>query len=233
MKINRLQVVLVSIALLTSAILAQVLEPRELMARTAAIHLETAIPRQFDGWTEVPNMQPIVPADPEGVVDPDANNGRIYSQEVGRGYVDRSGNVVMLLVAYGPVQNYRLKAHRPEMCYTAAGFRISGKHADQLTLGNEQNPLKLTRLIAQREARFEPISYWMRVGNDIATGVVDRQIIRLKYGLRGIIPDGALIRISTVGLSEEMAFKVQDRFIRDFLAAVAPQDREFFAGTRS
>jgi EpsI family protein len=232
MKINRLQVVLVSIALLTSAVLAEFLAPRELMARTAALDLEKAIPQQFGAWTLVPNIQPVTPSDPEGVVDPDSKTGLIYSQEVGRGYTDRSGNIVMLMVAYGPVQNYRLKAHRPEMCYTAAGFRISGKHGEELTYGNKgQQPLRLTRLIAEREARFEPISYWMRVGNDIATGVVDRQIIRLKYGLRGIIPDGALIRISTVGLSQEMAFKVQDQFIRDFLAAVAPQDRKFFTGT--
>ena len=231
MKINRLQVVLVSIALLTSSILAEVLAPRELMARTAALDLETAIPRQFGGWTPVPSIQPITPAEPEGVVDPDAKNGQVYSQEVSRGYADRSGNVVMFLVAYGPVQNYRLKAHRPEICYTAAGFRISGKHEEVLAIGKGEQPLKLTRLVAEREARFEPISYWMRVGNDIATGVVDRQIIRLKYGLRGIIPDGALIRISTVGLSEEMSFKVQDQFIRDFLDAVAPQDRKFFTGT--
>jgi EpsI family protein len=135
------------------------------------------------------------------------------------------------MVAYGPVQNYRLKAHRPEMCYTAAGFRISQKHGEELTYTEGQQPLKLTRLVAERESRFEPISYWMRVGNDIATGVVDRQIIRLKYGLRGIIPDGALIRISTVGLSQEMSFKVQDQFIHDFLEAIAPQDRKFFTGT--
>jgi EpsI family protein len=232
MTLNRLQIALVAVALVTSAVLAEVLAPRELMARTASLDLEKSVPRQFGAWTLVPNVQPISPADPEGVIDPngDGKNGQIYSQEVGRGYVDRSGNVVMLLVAYGPVQNYRLKAHRPEMCYTAAGFRISGKHGEELAYGKGQQPLKITRLIAEREARFEPISYWMRVGNDIATGVVDRQLIRLKYGLRGLIPDGALIRISTVGLSEEMSFKVQDQFIRDFLGAVAPQDRKFFTG---
>jgi EpsI family protein len=231
MKINRLQVVLVSAALLIVAILAEVLAPHELMARTASVDLEEAIPRQFGGWSLVPNMQPITPSDPEGVVDPDSKNAPVYSQEVGRSYVDRSGDIVMLMVAYGPVQNYRLKAHRPEICYTAAGFRISGKHGEELGYNKDREPLKLTRLVAQREARYEPISYWMRVGNDIATGIVDRQIIRLKYGLRGIIPDGALIRTSTVGLSQEMSFKVQDQFIRDFLAAVAPQDRKFFTGT--
>ena len=231
MKINPLQIVLVSIALLGSAILAEVLTPRQLMARTASIDLETAIPRQFGGWTLLPNIQPIAPSEPEGIVDPDAKNAPVYSQEVGRSYVDRSGNLVMLMVAYGPVQNYRLKAHRPEVCYTAAGFRISGKHGEELAYNKDQQPLKLTRLVAEREARFEPVSYWMRVGNDIATGVVDRQVIRLKYGLRGIIPDGALIRVSTVGLSEKTSFKVQDQFIRDFLGAVASQDRKFFTGT--
>ena len=50
MKINPLQSVLVAIALLGSAFLAEVLAPRQLMARTASIDLETAIPRQFGGW---------------------------------------------------------------------------------------------------------------------------------------------------------------------------------------
>jgi EpsI family protein len=232
MRTNRVQVVLASIALLTSAVLADVLAPRELMARSGALDLEMAIPKQFGAWTLAPNVQPIAPSEAEGVVDPDAKNGQIYSQEVGRSYVDRSGNLVMLMVAYGPVQNYRLKAHRPEMCYTAAGFRISEKHGEELAVSAGGPPLKVTRLVAEREARFEPISYWMRVGNDIATGVVDRQIIRLKYGLRGLIPDGALFRISTVGLSKEISYKVQDQFIRDFLAAIAPDDRKFFTGTR-
>ena len=142
MKINPLQIVLVSIALLGSAILAEVLTPRQLMARTASIDLETAIPRQFGGWTLLPNIQPITPSEPEGIVDPDAKNAPVYSQEVGRSYVDRSGNLVMLMVAYGPVQNYRLKAHRPEVCYTAAGFRISGKHGEELAYNKDQQPLK-------------------------------------------------------------------------------------------
>jgi EpsI family protein len=140
------------------------------MARTGSIDLETAIPRQFGAWTLVPEIKPVTPADPEGVVDPDAKLNQIYSQEVSRGYRDPSGNIVMLLVAYGPVQNFRLKAHRPEICYTAAGFRISDKHGEELVYPGAQHPLKMTRLTAQRESRLEPISYWMRVGNDVSTG---------------------------------------------------------------
>jgi EpsI family protein len=232
LKANRVQIILASIALLAAAVLAQVLAPRELMARTSAsLNLETVIPKQFGIWTLVPNISPVTPADPEGYVEADANSTRIYSQEVGRGYTDGHGNIVMLMVAYGPVQNFRLKAHRPEMCYTAAGFRVSGKTAAEVSYRPDATPLKVAHVIAERESRFEPISYWMRVGNDITTGVIDRQLIRLKYGLRGIIPDGALMRVSTVGMPEQASYALQNLFIRDLLAAIAPQDRKFFTGT--
>jgi EpsI family protein len=230
-KINRVQIVLASIVLLAAAVMAKVLEPRELMARTSAsLNLETVIPKQFGTWTLVPSISPVTPADPEGYV-ADANSKRIYSQEVGRGYTDGRGNTVMLMVAYGPVQNFRLKAHRPEMCYTAAGFRVSPKTSAEVSYREGAAPLKVAHVIAERESRFEPISYWMRVGNDITTGVLDRQWIRLKYGLRGIIPDGALMRVSTIGLPQKASYELQDQFIRDLLAAISPKDRSFFTGT--
>jgi EpsI family protein len=230
-KAIRVQIVLASIALLAAAVLAQVLAPRELMARaSAALSLENVIPKQFGIWTLVPNISPVTPADPEGYVEADANSTRIYSQEVGRTYTDGHGNIVMLMVAYGPVQNFRLKAHRPEMCYTAAGFRVSSKTAAEVSYRPDAAPLKVAHLIAERESRFEPITYWMRVGNDITTGVVDRQLIRLKYGLQGIIPDGALMRVSTVGMPAQASYAIQNQFIRDLLEAIAPQDRKFFTG---
>jgi EpsI family protein len=231
MKLNRIQVILASIAILVSAVLAEVLAPRELMARTqASPSLESMIPRQFGTWTLVPQISPVKPPDPDGYVQADPFSGKIYSQEVGRGYTDGHGNIVMLLVAYGPVQNYRLKSHRPEICYTANGFRISGKTETTINYRDGAPPIKMMRLIAERESRFEPLSYWMRVGNDISNGVVDHQLSRLKYGLRGIIPDGALVRISTIGLPLEASFKLQDQFIRDLLAAIPPQELKFFTG---
>ncbi|HKY09606.1 MAG TPA: exosortase-associated EpsI family protein, partial [Candidatus Binatia bacterium] len=72
-----------------------------------------------------------------------------------------------------------------------------------------------------------------RVGNDVATGVIERQVIKLKYGLRGIIPDGALIRVSTTGLPVEAAYQIQDRFIRELLAEIAPENRRLLVGDGS
>ena len=232
MKLNRIQVVLACVAMIAAAILAQVLTPRELMARTAAsMDLQKIIPQNFGTWTLVPSISPVTPTEPEGYVQPDRFSAKIYSQEVARGYSDGRGNIVMLLVAYGPVQNYRLKSHRPEICYTANGFRVSDKYKSQISYRDGAEPINLTRLTTQRETRLEPVSYWMRVGNDIATGPVESQIIRLKYGLRGMIPDGALVRVSTIGLSPEASFALQDKFIRDLLAAIPSDELKFFIGT--
>lgn len=195
------------------------------MARSSdSFDLQKIIPHQFGEWTLVPNIRLIEPPGP------DTLSRQLYSQEIGRGYRDREGHLVMLLVAYGPNQSNRLQLHRPEICYAADGFRVLRSFRTELSYKMDAPALKLTRLIARREVRLEPVSYWMRIGDDISTGVFERQVIKLKYGLRGIVPDGALIRVSTTGLTEETAFQTQDRFIRDLLGALTPENLKFFVG---
>jgi EpsI family protein len=230
MQINRVQAILASEAILSTAVLAEAIRPRELLASTqVAPDLEQIIPRDFGQWHLVPNVGLVTPSEPSAYLERDVST-RIYSQELARGYADKAGNMVMFLVAYGPIQNYRLKSHLPEVCYGAAGFRVSAKTVTQLSYQDDTRPLTVSRVTAEKERRFEPITYWMKVGADVATGVFDRQIARMKYGLRGIIPDGALIRVSTVGMSETASYKLQDQFIRDLLGALGPQDRKFFTG---
>jgi len=230
MRVNPVQATLATIAILLTAVLAEVLAPRQLMARAyVALNLEQAIPTRFGDWSSSSSAALITPSEAD-YVEPDANSSRIYSKEISRAYTDRDGNLVMLLIAYGPVQNHRLRAHRPEFCYTAAGFNVSNKASTELSYRAGAPPLRMTRLITQRESRFEPVSYWLKTGDEIAGGIVDQTVIRLKYGLRGIIPDGALVRVSTVGLTAEASFAVQDRFIRELVASVAPETRKFLLG---
>jgi len=73
----------------------------------------------------------------------------------------------------------------------------------------------------------------MRIGDEVATGVIERTLIRLRLTLHGKIAGGALIRFSTIGLPEQFAYPVQDRFIRDLLNAVPPSDLSFFIGDGS
>src|SRR5665213_562691 len=181
MRINPVQAALACFAILSAGVLAEAIKPRELLASThVAPDLEKVIPRDFGQWHLAPNVGLVTPSDAGAYVKRDLE-AKIYSQEISRGYVDDAGNMVMFLVAYGPVQNYRLKSHLPEVCYSAAGFRVSAKTVTHLTYQEGAPPLTVSRLTARKEQRFEPITYWMKVGGDVATGVFDRQIARMKY----------------------------------------------------
>jgi EpsI family protein len=230
MKTNQINSILATLAILVTAVCANVFIPRTLMASAnPSLNLELMIPQAFGKWKYRPTLGLVTPTVPE-FVETNELASKIYSQEIGRTYVDDEGHTVMLLIAYGPEQNYRLKAHRPEVCYTAQGFRVWDKTEHGLTISDNAAPLKFSRLITQRESRFEPVSYWLRVGNDVSTGVFDNQILRFKYGLRGLIPDGALIRISTIGLPAPQSFELQDRFIKDLLTSITPTAQRFLIG---
>ena len=176
---SRIHAVLAAVTIVGAAGLAHVAVPRELMAiSTEAFDLQKVVPDKFGEWTADPRIRLIAPPEPDGFA------RQFYSQEIARGYRDREGNLVMLLVAYGPNQSSRLQIHRPEICYTADGFRVSSPSRVDVTYREGAPPLKLLRLTARREARVEPISYWMRVGDDISTNQVDRQLIKLKLAMQ-------------------------------------------------
>lgn len=231
MRINPIQALAASVVILGSAALSEILRPHELMASASTVlDLDRTIPRRFGQWSLIPSSGLVTPTGTAGYAKEELS-AKIYSQEVTRSYTDGAGHLVMLVVAYGPVQDYRLKAHLPEVCYGAAGFRVSPKTVTGLSYPGGARTLSLSRVTATKEGRFEPVSYWIRIGHDIATGVFDRQMARMKYGLQGLIPDGALFRVSTVGVSEEVSYKLQDQFIRDLIGAIPLEHRAFFVGS--
>ena len=219
--------ILSCVALLGAALLACVLTPHYLMARTHEVFdIDSHIPRSFGEWSPLPGVQAIKPP-------PDGLEAEIYNQEVARVLVDKDGHVVFFIVAYGESQSDRLQLHHPEVCYTAQGFRVTRPVTSKFEWSPSAPLIPLTRLVATREDRLEPISYWMRIGYDVSNSNWARQALKLRYGLRGWIPDGALFRVSTVGVPQDVSFKVQDKFIRDLLNAVTPETRAFMVGDPS
>jgi EpsI family protein len=218
-------ILLACVALLGAMLLAMAMTPHNLMARTHDVfNIDKHLPTQFGDWKPVEGLNVVAPPAPDSL------EREVYNQEASRGFVDPEGHVVMLMVAYGESQSDRLQLHHPEVCYTAQGFRVSGTSSARLAYSPSAPPLKVTRLVAAREERIEPISYWMRIGYDNSNSNWTRQMLKLGYGLRGWVPDGALFRVSTVGVPAEQGFKIQDRFIRDLLHAVDPATREFMVG---
>ncbi len=221
---RKVNLVLSCAAMLAAALLAYVVTPHRLMARTHDVFdIDAHIPHAFGDWSPLPGVQAVRPP-------PDGLEAEIYNQEVSRAYVDKDGHAVMLMIAYGESQSDRLQLHHPEVCYTAQGFRVSRPVTSKFAWSASAPPMALTRLVATREDRIEPISYWMRIGYDVTNSNWARNALKLEYGLRGWIPDGALFRVSTVGVPADVSFKVQETFVRDLLNAVPPETRAFMIG---
>lgn len=215
-RIRALVVLALSIAAL---VIAQLWRPTaHLSDMHARMNLETAFPKQFAGWRLDDRM-------PVQLVSPDqqALLNKIYNQTLSRTYVNAAGDRVMLSVAYGGDQSDGTRAHRPEVCYPAQGFQLVRQREARISLSGQ--PLDVRQLVAKQGGRIEPISYWVIVGERVALSGTQQKLAQLGYSVRGIIPDGMLIRVSSIDPDAARAWNVQSGFVNDMAAAVAPDWR--------
>ena len=73
--------------------------------------------------------------------------------------------------------------------------------------------------------RNEPITYWVVVGNEVATSGIEQKLAQMRYGLRGVIADGMLVRVSSIDPDMARGHAVQSGFIADMAAAIPSQAR--------
>lgn len=215
----------IGVLMVASAILAVVLKPHERMAdELPPIALADAIPKQFGDW-HIDNS--IVPVDPSP--DVEAKLQEIYSQTLARTYANSEGQRVMLSIAYGADQSGDgNQVHRPEFCYTAQGFQLISSNIGSLV--TEYGKLPVRRLLAVQGRRNEPITYWITIGDQATLPGFRRKLSQLAYGLTGTVPDGMLVRVSSINSNTESAYELQAKFVRDMLASMDPQDRIRAAG---
>jgi exosortase B len=198
-----------SLALLLAAGAAHFLTPTRYQADQRAIDLETLVPQSFADW-RIDEQAQIALVSPEMK----ASLDRLYSQSLARTYINSQGQRIMLSIAYGGNQlGNELQAHRPEYCYRAQGFSLLDAHESQLSLPGQS--LSVRRLVARQDARNEPVTYWMTVGDQLALPGLSRKLAQIRYGLQGQIPDGMLVRISSLDRESERAFALQAAFVAD------------------
>lgn len=211
---------LVGMVMSGAAGLALAMKPTQrLSERGAPVDLEAMIPKSFGGWRIDTRYAPIV-LSPELK----ARLDDLYNQTLSRTYIDDSGASVMLSIAYGGDQsNDATQVHRPEFCYVAQGFQLIASDAAALLVAQQTIPVR--RLLAVAGLRSEPITYWVTIGDKATLPGFDRKLLQLRYGLTGAVPDGMLVRVSSLGTDAPTQYALQERFIHDLLAAVEPAQR--------
>lgn len=215
--------VLLGGAMLSAAAGALALTPRTHVQFLGSRKLDGIIPRKIGAWTEHPSDAFILPRDPDSL------SAQLYNDTVARLYVSPDSIPVMIVVAYGNLQNDQLQLHRPEVCYAAVGFQISDSALAQLPLAPGVD-LPVRQLVATSDSRVEPICYWTRIGDAMPTTGPQQRWVKLRQQMSGIIPDGVLVRMSTVGTPSPEIFRELRRFGTAMVVSIAAANRPVLIG---
>lgn len=211
--------------MLASAALAEWARPT---IRVSDLHpefkLDQLFPKRFADWRVDENMPVVVPPpDQQAMLD------KIYNQTLARTYVDSKGRRVMLSVAYGGDQSDGLTVHIPDVCYVSQGFKVEQGRDDRM----EVQPgfhIPVRHVLATFGPRIEPITYWVLMGDEATISNTQRRLVSIRYGLRRLIPEGMLIRVSSINPDMPQALDLHRSFILDLVAQVPPAERERVVG---
>jgi EpsI family protein len=188
--------------------------------------LAETVPPTFGEWT--------VAADQVAqIIDPATDEllKKIYTEVLSRTYVNKAGDRVMLSMALSGNQIGIQQAHFPEICYRAQGFTVGKvKEGELLTAYGSIN---VSRLTTNMRARYEPVTYWLTMGDQVIKTQWDKRTVQLRAVLTGESPGGLLFRISSIDKDAEEAFKIQQKFVADMLESVPPEARRKLAGLTS
>jgi EpsI family protein len=179
-----------------------------------SMKLEAVFPKAIDGWSALPSGG-------NSVVNPQTQAliNSLYSDTLSRTYVDGAGHGIMVSVAYGRNQSDDKSVHYPEVCYPAQGFNIQSKQTGTLQV-EPQHTIPVKRLVASRQGRQEPITYWVTVGDKITLTGLQHKFAQLSYGFKGTIPDGMIFRVSSIGEDHQAEFQRQAAFIQALTKAL-------------
>jgi len=190
------------------------------------VSLEKIFPKAFGAWTLDEHL-------PVQLVSPDtqASLNKIYNQLLSRTYKNPQGERIMLSVAYGGDQSDSTRAHRPEICYPSQGFEILSNHVAVLDVG--KRTLHVRQLLSRMGGRIEPVTYWVMVGERVTLSGTEQKLAQLSYSTRGLIPDGILVRVSSIDGDEIHAYQLQQSFLGELVDSIAGEWQSFVVGRRS
>lgn len=199
------------------------------LPRTAVIGLREgdmagAVPRSLGPWRMIPppeNM--ILPPEDERMA------AALYDDQLMRTYENDRSQQVMLLVAYARSQSSMLMVHRPESCYPGSGFTITSNEPATIPVASDFS-INGRFLTAEMEGRIEQVLYWTRFGDDLPTDWdAQRQSIAVQ-GLKGLVPDGALVRMSIISPDAAGSLKLLQGFAAGMIRSSGPEGRGLLVG---
>lgn len=206
---------------------AEALRPRTQITLMPQQPLTNLVPKTIGPWTLGEGGDIVVPEIPGSLTD------KLYADTLTRLYINtKTGEQIMLLVAYGQAQSDILQLHRPESCYPAIGLAIGSRRNDDIALGGGAS-IPAVALTAGEGIRMEDIVYWTRLGEFLPRTAGEQRRNRLETAMDSIISDGVLVRASTLRMGPDAApaYDRLNAFLVALVRAVPANSRPGFIGT--
>lgn len=191
-------------------------------SKAPEIDLESLVPKQFGNWKAAQVIARPVSPDTEAILN------KLYSQLLERVYVNSDKQQIMLAMAYGADQRGGLEAHKPEVCYPAQGFKITLD--EPASIQTSHGSIQGKRLFATMPNRPEPITYWFTMANQQVLTRGEKRWIDLKSAITGSIPDGLLVRASSIDADARRGWALQEKFVQDLVEHLSQPARSRIAG---
>jgi EpsI family protein len=224
--------VLAGLLLIGASGLAYALRPIPVV-EARDVNLEHQIPTSFGEWHEVRTGLVQVDLAPRGENgEEEASLRWPYDQTLTRVYQRADGQMVMLALAWGSKQRQEIKVHRPELCYAGQGLQIVEQRHVSIDLPPNAS-VEANRLLTRNASRVEPVTYWIRIGDNIMAKGRKVRVEIFQQALRGRIPDGILFRVSQAlppSGSADGSYQVQDAFIRALLSSIDSAGKRLLVG---
>lgn len=175
-----------------------------------------AIPETVGQWTSRKSSEIVLP--------PQDDSNTLYENLETRIYEGVGLPSIMFLVAFNSIQQNDVHAHRPEVCYPAGGFPILQNQPIEVDFGSKT--IAGRELLADRGGPTERIIYWLRVGTTFTTSWAEQRLAMALQNLQGIVPDGTLVRVSSIEAPGNSNHAVIMQFIEEFIASTSPSFRQ-------
>jgi EpsI family protein len=197
-------------------------QPKNSVAPLPKDGFDELIPKNFGDWSFTTKSGLVLPAE-------DPLSDSLYSHVVTRVYASATRMPVMMLIAYSHTQNGMLQLHRPEICYPAGGYKLTQTVTDRLDSGFAFD-IPIRHFSANGDQRSEQVLYWTRIGTEHPTSWFDQRLAVMRANLAAGIPDGILVRVSTIAPDYAAAKDDLEQFVRSLLKASPPKLRGLMIG---
>lgn len=209
-------------AFCVAAGVAFVREPQPVAPQVKKSVFEELIPKNVGTWEFETSSGLVLPP-------PDALSDRLYDNLVTRIYSSEMDPAMMFLAAYSNTQDGVLQVHRPEICYPAGGYELTPTQPIVVDngLGGKINANIFT---ASGRGRTEHVLYWTRIGDFFPLEWSEQRIAVIRANLQGVIPDGVLVRISTILPEMDEALPQMSKFAAQLNQNMNAQGRALLSG---